>query len=121
MTTKHECPRREPSGSGATGRPPKIRECGPEGGMILRHGFRQRLQTSRRRVAAVGHAVGRGWTQREARMAPPHDQVVEHLHPDDLASHFKGVAAILKTKGRYIFATPHSSVGPAGHLTGLWM
>jgi SAM-dependent methyltransferase len=41
------------------------------------------------------------------------DQVVEHFHPDDLAGHFRGVAAILKSGGRYILSTPHVSVGPA--------
>ena len=41
------------------------------------------------------------------------DQVIEHLHPDDLPRHFHGVAAILKQGGRYILSTPHVSVGPA--------
>jgi SAM-dependent methyltransferase len=41
------------------------------------------------------------------------DQVIEHLHPDDLAGHFQGVAAILKPGGRYILSTPHVSIGPA--------
>lgn len=41
------------------------------------------------------------------------DQVIEHLHPADLARHFQGVAAILKSGGRYILSTPHVSVGPA--------
>jgi len=41
------------------------------------------------------------------------DQVIEHLHPDDLGLHFSGAARILKERGRYIFSTPHVSVGPA--------
>lgn len=41
------------------------------------------------------------------------NQVIEHTHPDDLFDHFKGVFAILSNKGRYIFSTPHASVGPS--------
>lgn len=40
------------------------------------------------------------------------DQVVEHLHPDDLTEHFRGVLAILAPGGRYIFSTPHRHHGP---------
>ncbi|HEY7501155.1 MAG TPA: class I SAM-dependent methyltransferase [Vicinamibacterales bacterium] len=40
------------------------------------------------------------------------DQVIEHLHPDDLVAHFAGVRAILKPGGRYAFATPHAFEGP---------
>jgi 2-polyprenyl-3-methyl-5-hydroxy-6-metoxy-1,4-benzoquinol methylase len=41
------------------------------------------------------------------------DQVIEHLHPDDLLDHFRGVFEILSIGGRYIFSTPHISVGPS--------
>ena len=41
------------------------------------------------------------------------DQVIEHLHPDDLYEHFKGVLSILSTGGRYFFATPHRHMGPS--------
>jgi SAM-dependent methyltransferase len=41
------------------------------------------------------------------------DQVIEHLHPDDLVAHFVGVCAILKAGGRYVFATPHAFEGPS--------
>jgi SAM-dependent methyltransferase len=41
------------------------------------------------------------------------DQVIEHLHPDDLVAHFVGVRAILKPGGRYAFATPHAFAGPS--------
>jgi SAM-dependent methyltransferase len=41
------------------------------------------------------------------------NQVIEHLHPDDLAPHFAGVHAILNAGGRYVFATPHAFAGPA--------
>lgn len=41
------------------------------------------------------------------------DQVIEHLHPDDLYAHFKGVISILSSGGRYIFATPHRYAGPS--------
>jgi SAM-dependent methyltransferase len=40
------------------------------------------------------------------------DQVVEHLHPDDLVRHFEGVLEILVSGGRYIFRTPHVHDGP---------
>ena len=40
------------------------------------------------------------------------DQVIEHLHPDDLVAHFAGVHAILKPGGRYALATPHAFEGP---------
>ncbi|MFH1928019.1 MAG: methyltransferase domain-containing protein [Chloroflexota bacterium] len=41
------------------------------------------------------------------------NQVIEHIHPDDLVEHFKGVRSILIDGGRYIFATPHKFVGPS--------
>ena len=40
------------------------------------------------------------------------DQVIEHLHPDDLVDHFRGVYTILKPGGRYVFGTPHAFEGP---------
>ena len=40
------------------------------------------------------------------------DQVIEHLHPDDLCEHFRGVLAILKPGGHYVFSTPHAFEGP---------
>jgi SAM-dependent methyltransferase len=39
--------------------------------------------------------------------------VVEHLHPDDLATHLENVRAILKPGGRYVLSTPHRYAGPA--------
>jgi 2-polyprenyl-3-methyl-5-hydroxy-6-metoxy-1,4-benzoquinol methylase len=41
------------------------------------------------------------------------NQVIEHLHPDDLVDHFRGVLKILVPGGRYIFCTPHSHQGPS--------
>lgn len=41
------------------------------------------------------------------------NQVIEHLHPDDVVEHFKGVLAILSSDGRYIFCVPHRCAGPA--------
>lgn len=41
------------------------------------------------------------------------DQVIEHIHPDDLLEHFRCAKSILRTGGRYIFATPHKFVGPS--------
>jgi len=40
------------------------------------------------------------------------DQVIEHLHPDDLPAHFRGAHTILREGGRYVFATPHTFEGP---------
>lgn len=40
------------------------------------------------------------------------DQVLEHLHPDDVDAHLRGVREILKPDGRYIFRTPHRFSGP---------
>jgi len=41
------------------------------------------------------------------------NQVLEHLHPDDVATHFSEAAALLKPGGRYVLATPHPLSGPA--------
>ena len=40
------------------------------------------------------------------------NQVIEHFHPEDKLAHFKGVHAILKKGGCYIFSTPHLLTGP---------
>ncbi|KZS62568.1 SAM-dependent methyltransferase [Mycobacterium ostraviense] len=40
------------------------------------------------------------------------DQVIEHIHPDDLDNHLRSVRTILKTGGKYIFNTPHRYTGP---------
>jgi SAM-dependent methyltransferase len=40
------------------------------------------------------------------------NQVIEHMHPDDLLDHFRGVHAILRPKGTYLLATPHRYMGP---------
>jgi len=40
------------------------------------------------------------------------NQVIEHLHPDDLYEHFNSAKAILKPGGKYIFNTPHRYTGP---------
>ena len=39
--------------------------------------------------------------------------VIEHMHPDDMLEHFRGVLAILVASGRYIFSTPHQVAGPS--------
>jgi SAM-dependent methyltransferase len=39
--------------------------------------------------------------------------VIEHLHPDDIQDHFRGVYSILKPRGRYVFSTSHKSAGPS--------
>ncbi len=40
------------------------------------------------------------------------NQVIEHLHPDDLSIHFRSVATILDSGGIYVFSTPHRATGP---------
>jgi SAM-dependent methyltransferase len=40
------------------------------------------------------------------------DQVIEHLHPDDLQQHLRSAYSILKRDGRYIFNTPNKYTGP---------
>ena len=39
------------------------------------------------------------------------DQVVEHLHPEDIETHFSEVRVLLKPGGSYIVRTPHRSAG----------
>lgn len=40
------------------------------------------------------------------------DQVIEHLHPDDILIHCRAARDILRGNGRYIVRTPHSATGP---------
>lgn len=40
------------------------------------------------------------------------DQLIEHLHPEDIELHFQLVKKILKPRGVYIFRTPHRFSGP---------
>jgi SAM-dependent methyltransferase len=40
------------------------------------------------------------------------DQVVEHLHPEDIITHFSEARAILKPGGSYIFRAPNARCGP---------
>jgi len=40
------------------------------------------------------------------------DQLVEHLHPDDVEHHFRLVRRILVEGGVYVFRTPHALSGP---------
>jgi SAM-dependent methyltransferase len=39
-------------------------------------------------------------------------QLIEHLHPDDLPTHFAQVARVLRKGGRYVLETPHRLTGP---------
>lgn len=39
-------------------------------------------------------------------------QLIEHLHPDDVARHFAAVARVLRPGGRYVFNTPNRINGP---------
>ncbi|MDR3576831.1 MAG: class I SAM-dependent methyltransferase [Anaerolineaceae bacterium] len=41
------------------------------------------------------------------------DQVVEHLHPHDIITHFRTARVLLKPGGSYIVRTPHRRHGPA--------
>ncbi len=40
------------------------------------------------------------------------DNVVEHMHPDDLIPHLQGARDILKPGGQYLMAVPHPWFGP---------
>ncbi|MBL8058949.1 MAG: class I SAM-dependent methyltransferase [Anaerolineales bacterium] len=40
------------------------------------------------------------------------DQLVEHLHPDDVQLHFELMRRLLRPGGRYVFRTPHAYDGP---------
>jgi SAM-dependent methyltransferase len=40
------------------------------------------------------------------------DQLIEHLHPEDIEDHFRLVKRILRNGGSYIFRTPHAFFGP---------
>lgn len=40
------------------------------------------------------------------------NQVIEHLHPEDLQTHLSSVHNILRKGGRYMFSTPHRYTGP---------
>jgi SAM-dependent methyltransferase len=39
-------------------------------------------------------------------------QFLEHLHPDDVAEHFKLIHRVLRPGGAYVFSTPHCFSGP---------
>lgn len=78
------------------------------------------LERGRRR----GEYPGVRWSETDGvyvdrfAVSPPYDavvsnQVVEHLHPDDLLDHFRGVYSILRPGGRYAFTTPHVFTGPS--------
>lgn len=41
------------------------------------------------------------------------NQVIEHLHPDAILEHLRGVCFILREGGKYIFSTPHNYFGPS--------
>lgn len=38
--------------------------------------------------------------------------VIEHMHPDDVATHLSNVHALLRPNGRYVLAMPHKFAGP---------
>jgi len=40
------------------------------------------------------------------------DQLIEHLHPEDIEDHFRLVKRILRNGGSYLFRTPHAFFGP---------
>jgi SAM-dependent methyltransferase len=41
------------------------------------------------------------------------NQVIEHLHPEDLGAHLRSAHALLRPNGRYVFSTPHAYCGPS--------
>lgn len=40
------------------------------------------------------------------------DQLLEHLHPDDVAEHLRLVRELLRADGTYVLRTPHAASGP---------
>lgn len=40
------------------------------------------------------------------------NQVIEHLHPDDLDAHLRSARALLRPGGRYVLSVPHRLTGP---------
>lgn len=40
------------------------------------------------------------------------DQVIEHLHPDDVGPHLRAVGRVLRPGGRYVVRLPHRLAGP---------
>lgn len=40
------------------------------------------------------------------------NQLIEHIHPDDISIHFQLAKQLLKKNGKYIFLTPHRFSGP---------
>lgn len=49
------------------------------------------------------------------------NQVLEHLHPDDVVQHLREAHALLRPGGRYVLRTPHAFAGPhdISHVFGL--
>jgi SAM-dependent methyltransferase len=39
-------------------------------------------------------------------------QVLEHIHPDDVAEHFRQAARLLRPGGHYVLSVPHEASGP---------
>lgn len=39
-------------------------------------------------------------------------QVIEHLHPEDLATHLSSASSLLRPGGRYVMSVPHRLTGP---------
>ena len=81
-------------------------------------------EITRERGGERVEAAGLQWAQTDGvhldRFADPEsfdavisDQVVEHLHPDDLVEHLWGARALLRPGGRYVVRTPHAAGGPA--------
>jgi SAM-dependent methyltransferase len=40
------------------------------------------------------------------------NQVIEHLHPEDLHEHLRSARSLLRRGGRYVLSTPHRHLGP---------
>ncbi|PWC34711.1 methyltransferase [Azospirillum sp. TSO35-2] len=93
---------------------------------LARHGYRcVATEVTRER--------GAGWIEQDsnitwknsdgvhlAQFEPPNrydsvisTHVVEHMHPDDVATHMANVCQILKPGGKYVLSMPHKYAGPA--------
>ncbi|HLA42756.1 MAG TPA: methyltransferase domain-containing protein [Aggregatilineales bacterium] len=119
------------------GKPPqKVYEIGSGRGELIsylaQHGFECKATeiTQERGKKWADESVNMSWGTSDGihldRFEPPvtydviiTNQVVEHMHPDDVLDHMKSSCVILKPGGRYILSTPHYADGPTD-ITGIF-
>lgn len=109
--------------------PAEVLEVGSGGGGLIaylsRSGYRCIASdvTDQRADLLIRQCPGLRWVVADAvgfadqipaasQMAVISDQVVEHLHPDDVLRHFEAVRRALRPGGRYVLRVPHATAGP---------